>query len=249
MTPETPSTPEPQPAGISELSRVTGVYFEPAKTFEDIARRPSFWVPLLLIILCGMAVTFTISSRVGWERAMRHQLEMSPRVQQMTPEQREQVVQMQARFAGVGGFAFVLIGLPIYYAIVAGILLGITAIMNAGIKYKQMYAIMVYSSLPGLISGVLTIVVLFLKNPDDFNLSNPLAFNPGALMDPTSSSKFVYSLASSLDLFVFWTIFLIATGIKAAAGKKISFGGALAAVTVPWAIWIVGKAAIAGAFG
>jgi hypothetical protein len=58
----------------------------------------------------------------------------------------------------------------------------------------------------------------------------------------------MYSLASSLDLFVFWTIFLMATGIKAAAGKKLSFGGALCAVALPWAVFILGKAALAGVF-
>jgi hypothetical protein len=96
---------------------------------------------------------------------------------------------------------------------------------------------------------LLGIVVMNLKNPDEFNINNPTAFNPGAFLDPQSASKFVYSLASSLDLFVIWTILLIATGIKAAAGKKLSFGGAFFAVALPWAIWIFCKAALAGLRG
>jgi len=48
-------------------------------------------------------------------------------------------------------------------------------------------------------------------------------------------------------LFVFWTIFLIATGLKAAAGKKLTFTGALMAVLLPWAVVVLGKAALAGA--
>jgi hypothetical protein len=51
-----------------------------------------------------------------------------------------------------------------------------------------------------------------------------------------------------LDLFVIWTILLMATGLKAAAGKKLTFTGALVAVVLPWAVWTLGKAAIAGAF-
>jgi len=88
--------------------------------------------------------------------------------------------------------------------------------------------------------------VLFLKNPDEVNVQNALAFNPGAFMDPATSSKFLYSLATSLDLFSFWTILLMATGLKAAAGKKLSFGGALFAVVFPWAVYVLGKSAWTG---
>ena len=90
-------------------------------------------------------------------------------------------------------------------------------------------------------------VVIMLKNPDDYNMNNPLVFNPGAFMDPTGP-KFMYSVMSSLDLFSFWSIFLIATGLKAAAGKKLSFGGALFAVILPWAVYVLLKSAVAGAF-
>jgi hypothetical protein len=55
-------------------------------------------------------------------------------------------------------------------------------------------------------------------------------------------------VASSLDLFVIWTILLMATGLKAAAGKKLTFTGALVAVVVPWLVVVLGKAAMAGVF-
>lgn len=248
MSPVNEPEPEPQPAGMGAFSRLTGVFFEPTKTFEDIAQRPSWIVPLVVVILSALAVSFAISSHLGWDRVMRHQLEMSPRTAQMTAEQREQAIQLQVKIASVSTYAGPIIGVPLYYLIIAGILLGITAIMSAGLKFKQVYAIVCYSGLPGLISAALLIAVMFLKNPDEFNLSNPLAFNPGAFMDPMSGSKFVYSVASSLDLFTIWTILLIATGIKAAAGKKVSFGGALCAVALPWAVWVLGKAAVAGVF-
>ena len=55
MTPEVAQAPEPTPAGMGVFSRITGVFFEPGKTFEDIGRRPSWFVPLLLSILSGLA--------------------------------------------------------------------------------------------------------------------------------------------------------------------------------------------------
>jgi Yip1 domain len=250
MTPETVIDAEPQPRRMSEMARLTGVFFEPKKTFEDIAQRPSFLVPLILILATSLTVMITFGQHVGWERFFRQQMENNTRLAQTTPEQREQVLAMQVKFASVGGAAGIVVGLPVYYLIAAAVLMGIVAgIMSAPVRFKQVYAIMCYASLTGVIAGILTLVVMFLKSPDQFNLQNALAFNPGAFLDPQSSSKFVYSLATSLDLFSFWTIFLIATGLKAAAGKKLSFGGALFSVILPWAVYVLGKSALAGVFG
>ena len=240
---------EPQPERMSEISRLTGVFFEPRKTFEDIAQRPGWLVPLVLIMVAALSVTVVFSQHIGWERFFRQQMETNTRMAQMTAEQRDQVLSMQMKFATVGGAATIVIGLPIYYLIASAILLGIVAgIMSAPLKFKQVFAVMCYASLTGVVSAILTLVVMFLKNPDQFNLQNPLAFNPAAFMDPTTTSKFLYSLGTSIDLFSFWTIFLIATGLKAAAGKKLSFGGALFSVILPWAVYVLGKSAIAGAF-
>ena len=120
--------------------------------------------------------------------------------------------------------------------------------MSAQLRLKQVFAIICYSGMPGLIMVLLAIAVMFMKPPDDFNLQNPLVFNPGAFMDPLTSSKFVYSLASSLDLFRLWQLVLIAIGLKAAAGKTLSTGGAMTAVFLPWVIWILCAAALSGVF-
>jgi hypothetical protein len=235
---------------MNEFARIAGVFFEPAKTFEDIASRPGWIVPLLLIIGVTVLYMALFAQHVGWERMMRQQFESSPRVAQLTPEQREQQIAVAARFAPIGGFAGAVVGIPVTYLLESAILLGIAAgMLSAPVKFKQVFAVICYTGLTTLIQVPIMIAVMFLKNPDDYNMRNPLMFNPGALMDPSSGSKFLYSLASSLDLFSFWMIFLAATGLKAAGGKKLSFGGALMAVIVPWAIWVLGKASLAGVFG
>src|ERR1043165_8104716 len=51
MTPEPLSAEEPERNGLSEGSRLAGVFFEPTKTFDDVAARPHFWTPLILFHL------------------------------------------------------------------------------------------------------------------------------------------------------------------------------------------------------
>jgi hypothetical protein len=140
------------------------------------------------------------------------------------------------------------LGPPIGILVIAGVMLGIVrGILSAPIRFKQMYAIFCYTSRPGVLQTALKAVVLVIKK-QEFNLLNPLAFNPAVFMDSQTSSKFVYSLAKSFDLFTLWTIALIVIGIKAAAGKKLSYGAAAAAVVVPWLAVIFIGASLAGLF-
>jgi len=232
---------------MSPFARIAGIFFEPGKTFEDIGRRPTWLLPLAVIVVAVLAFSLTYGHHVGWEQMMRQQLANSPRAAQMTPDQREAAITQGARFAPIFTYLTVIF-VPIGYLIVASVLLGMTAMMSAGLKFRQIFSVVCYAGLPSVIFSLLGIVVMLLKNPADFNIQNPLAFNVAAFLDPQATAKFVYSLALSIDLFSFWMIFLIATGLKAGGGRKLSFGGALTAVVVPWAVYVLGKSALAGLF-
>jgi len=228
---------------------MTGVFFEPTKAFTDIAARPRWIAPVLLIAIVSMCVTFLYSQRGGWRVMIEQQIANSSRQPQGTPEQQQQGIEMGVKIASIVGYVVPLI-VPVMFLIIAGVLTGIVAgILSAPVRFSQAFAIVCYANLPGIIRAILTIAVMQTKNIAEFDLKNPLMFNPGYFMDPKTGSKFLYSLASSLDLFSLWIMILIAIGLKAAAGKKLSFGGAFFAVALPWAVWVLGSAALAGLFG
>jgi hypothetical protein len=253
MSPETIPMEPPQPAGMSEMSRLSGVFFEPKKTFEDISARPAFIVPLLLVILSGVIFTAMMGQRVGWPEIARQSMQMNPRaaqqMEQVPPEQRDRMMSMQNTLAPVTAYAGQILGIPIGLLMAAGVfMLILKVMMSVPLRFKQVFAVLAYASLPNLIQNILKMVVLYLKKPDEFSMLNPLAFNPGAFMDFQSSSKFVYTIARSLDVFTFWMLILMAVGFSAAGGKKLSFGGALTAVLIPWALLVLLGASIAGIF-
>jgi len=235
---------------MSEAGRIAGVYFEPQKAFADIAARPRWIAPIALMIVAGMALTFLFGAHIGWENFMRKTLENNAQVQQMDPQKREEAIQRGVKFAPIFGYAGSAL-MPVINALaIAGAVLLMGKMMGvSSLNFKQMFAIGAYGLLPGFIFAVLTIVVMMLKNPDDFNLQNPLFFNIGAFFEPPpNTGKFLYSLASSFDLFSFWTIALLATGITAAE-RKFPFSKALAAVVIPWIVWVLARSAWAGIFG
>jgi hypothetical protein len=249
MTPEMPPETEPQPKGLGEGSRLMGVFFEPTKTFEDVAARPNFWAPLILVIVVSLTYMVLFGQHVGWERMIRQQTMASSQAAQLPADQLEQRIQMGAKFAPIFTYAAILVGVPLVWLIWSAVLLGIVkGMMSAQVRLKQVFAILAYASVPGVIMALLSIAVMFMKPPEDFNLQNPLFFNPGAMMDQATSSKFLYSLASSLDLFRLWSLVLTGIGLKAAGGKQLSMGGAMTAVFLPWAIWVLCSAALAGVF-
>ena len=246
MTPEPPSE---SAAPLSEAGRITGVYFDPKTAFADIAARPRPFVPLILLVVAAVAFTYCFTTRIGWQHYITQTMENNPRVQNLTPEQRQTQIEAGAKFAPILGYVGSVIGIPIVALIVAGVLVLMCKMVGAQLQFKTMFGITSYAMLPGLISSILAIIVMFLKNPEDFNLQNPLFFNAGAFFTPPpTTGKFLYSLASSIDLFTFWNIALLAVGISVAA-RKVPFSKALTAVIIPWVIWVLVKSAWAGAFG
>ena len=240
---------------MSEVSRITGVFLEPGKAFSDIAARPRFWVPLILGLLMGTVFMVAFGQRVGWERMMVQQLEKqmetNPRMQQMSLEQRQAAINMQHKIGSVLNVAMPFVAPVMGFAmtaLIAVFLLLFEKMMGADLKFRLAFAITCYAYLPFVIERAAATAVVFLKNPDDFNMENPTAFNLGAFLDP-QGSKAVLALAGSLDLFVIWTVLLLATGFAAAQPKKLTFGKALTGVLIPWAIWIVLKTGLAALRG
>jgi hypothetical protein len=253
MTPEDVTAVEPESAGMGEFSRLSGVFFEPGKAFADIAERPKWFLPLLLIIVATVAFYVAYGQHDGWQVFVQDQIDSSARAQQqmqnLSPEQRQASVNMQEKIMAPMYYVGPVLGMPLMYLVSSLILLGIASgLMSAGVKFKQIFAIECYAGLVGIIPHLLGIVVMFLKSPDQFNLMNPLVFNPAAFMDQKTASKFVYTLAAGTDLFVIWALILTVIGLKAAAGKKLSTGGAAVAVVLPYVLLLLLGATVAGAF-
>jgi hypothetical protein len=250
MTPEPVSVPpplstQPEQPRLSEASRLAGVFFFPGKAFVDIARRPRWWIPLILSALLSTVYLNAFTQRVGWESVIRPAIEQSANTQSMTAQQREQLIRSTAGFYSYLRFVTPILGL-VYIFIIAVILMFLfDTLMSAGVGLNRMMGVVSYAFLPLMLQTVLSMVVLYLKDPEDFNLQNPLMFNVGAFMSPESPAA-LRSLGSSIDLFPLWIMVLLATGVSAAA-RKMSFGKAFTAILGLWALFVCGKVALAAA--
>lgn len=238
----------PAAAKMSEFARLGNTFFDPKRTFADLAVKPRFWVPMILIIVLAVAYLSAFSSHVGWERFMRQQDEKSEQMQNLPADQREKAIEMQVKFAAPMGMAGAIVGTPVFFLASAGVLMFIfTNLLGSTVTFKQSLSIVSYSSLPGIIGSLAGLLVMFLKDPTDFDLQNPVGLNVGFYLDPNSTKAWIVSLCNSIDLLSFWSILLLATGFSIVAKKP--WKSALMGVLMPWAVYVlikVGWAAIRG---
>ncbi len=102
--------------GLSQVERVVDTFVAPSKTFKDILRSTSWWLPFLLLVLVTLVSTVAIEKQVGWDRVAENQIHQNPKQEEamanLTPEQRAGRMQVAAkiwRYLSYGSFAFILI--------------------------------------------------------------------------------------------------------------------------------------------
>ena len=227
-----------QPA-ISPFGRIIGVFFSPTATFEDIVRKPSWVLPVVLLTLFSIGVSFAINQRINWREFMAQQIEKSPQAASMSAEQKEQRIEGGAKFSPILTWAIGVCG-PIVFALVVALVMwgAYNLLGGANTNFGTSFAITSHAALTGLVSSLLFIVVLYLKAPGTVDLENPVATNLAAVL-PDDSAKWLVALLKSFDIFTFWTLILLAIGFATTNPKKLKGGKAFTIAFSVWAVYVV----------
>ena len=245
-----PPAAAPQPAPLSQGARIIDTFIAPSKTFTDLRRSAAWWAPFFFMVLVSTALVYTAGQRIGFRKIMETQMQAQPKAQdrldRLSPEDREQQLEKGAKVTGIISYVFPVITLIIWLILATLFFATFKIAAGADVSFGASFAIVVYAALPLMLKSVLAIISLLAGvSPDSFTFQNPVATNPGYFMSPTDG-VFLYSLATSVDIFLIWTLVLTAIGfacvgkVKSATSYAIVFG---------WGIlFIVGGAALSAAF-
>lgn len=244
-----PPAPE-TPQGLSEAERVIDTFVAPSKTFTDIQRNASWFVPFLIIAIFSLGFIFAIDKKIGWDQIMQNEIAKNPtaqaRLDKLPPEQRDNALQVQMKITKVFAYANPVVVLIIYLVVAAIVLAVFNFGFGAQLRYMTSMAIVTYASLPTILSALLGAIVMFAGvDPEAFNIRNPVATNPAYFMDPTKN-KFLYGVVSAFDVITLWVIFLVAIGVS--ANSKVKKGTAFLTLFVLFLLFKVGGAALGAAF-
>ena len=182
---------------LTQVERVVDTFISPSKTFVDILRDASWWLPWLLSILVTLGFGIAIQQKVGWDLAYANILLHSPQAQQDRMSQLAPEQQAKQKAIGAAFVKYIFWGTPVlslvFAAIAAGVLM---ATLNFGLgghaTFSRMFAVWMYGALPFLIQGILGIITLFAGlDADSFNLKNPVGTNAGYFLPLESVDSLV----------------------------------------------------------
>ena len=222
---------------LSQVERVADTFLAPSKTFTDILRSTSWWLPFVIFMVVSACFAFAVDQKIGYdsvaEQAVQQSQMTQDRLASLTPEQRAKAIHQQAvgtkYFSYIGGIFFLL------FALFGALLNWATINFGFGAKttFGQNFALQMYSSLPLAIKSVVSIVLIYAGvGADNFNMRNPIGTNPGFYM--ADSAAWLKAALSFFDIFGLWALVLAVIGLACISGKS---KGQAAVVVFGW--WFV----------
>lgn len=224
-----PATPLPTPApdvALSQTARIVNTFIAPSKTFADVRRSASWWVPFILLSVVALAFFYQVDQKIGLRKVAENQISESPRatrqMENLPPDQREQALTRQ-----VAVTRYFLYGYPaiilLWNLIVAAVLFATFRFAaGAELRFSASFAVVMYASLPLLVKTVLSMLsVAAGASPDSFNIRNPVATNPGYFLT-RADAPFLYGIATAVDICMIWTLIVTAIGFSSVGKVKRS---------------------------
>lgn len=242
MSIEAPPAPAPR---TNPLQRLGGVIAAPDRTLREIAVRPDWIVPLLLILIISIVSAIFVTPRVDWESTVREQMEDDGR----SPEEIEQAIEIVGKFQKFTlplTAAFV----PIFLIIIAACFLLGFKVMGGEGGFKQSWAVTLYSWIPQLIKGIIASVLIIRAGTVTAEEAGTLLKSNLGFLADMSDAPALFTLLSSIDVFNIWTVILLVIGL--AYAHRVSRAKSAAIVVTLWVVSIlvrVGLAALQGVGG
>jgi hypothetical protein len=196
----------------------------------DLRRNASWWVPWLLISIASVGFVFALEKRIGWAQVLETQVQSNPKTaaqfERMAPEQRAKSLKTQAMVGSVIGYAAPVTTL-LAMVVIAGVMLGT---FNFGfgtkLRYGELLSASAYSLLPSILNTGLMVLMLFLVEPEEYDVNNAAATSVGYFVPNTM--PFLKTLLGVFDVFTLWQVFLLAVAVAQLSKRKVKTGTAFA---------------------
>ncbi len=235
---------------LTEVQRVADTFFAPSKTFADIRRNRSWWLPFLLMVVFGYVFSGTLLHRLGpagiADSALRADAHKYEQFKELPAEQQATQRRIIGTVTTYSLYSFPLLQLA--FTAFGALLLwvGFNFLLGGASTWPGMFAVATFASLPAILRSILGVVMLFVGDLDSFNLQDPIGTNPGYYLSSTAA-PWLHAFLGSFDLFTLWILFLYALGGSIVARVKSTSGYAL--VFGAWFLYVLVKTGIAAAMG
>lgn len=195
--------------------RIVEVFTSPGQLFEALRETPAWIGALLFIIGAGFLAQFFVP-----EDLIRDLIRA-----QAGPDTTSQQVDAALRIGAITRYIGSVLGPPIVFAIIAGILLLFYNVIQGGEgTFKQLFSATIHANLIGTIGGIAVLPLAIARG----DLQTALALDllvPG--IDPSS---FPFRFLHGVNVFGIWTIIVLGIAVSRIY-PKVSTGGAIGFLT------------------
>jgi Yip1 domain len=240
----------PPPAThLSQMGRVVNTFVAPSRTFADVLRDRSWWLPFLLTVVITYLFFWAAATKVGFHQLAINSINESPsraaQFEKLNAQQQETQLSVAATFTKGIFIAWPILSL-IIVSVFSLILWGCLKVPGGQADFTGIFAVLMYAGLIPLVKLVLAIIVLFAAgDASGFNINNPIPTNGGFFLD-ASSAHWLKSLLTSLDVITVWNLLVVSIGC--AIVSKIKKGPAMAVVFGLWFVVVLCGVALAAMF-
>ena len=220
--------------GLSQAERVVDTFIAPSKTFTDILRSASWWLPFLIATVIAMSVAFTIDKKITFDSVAELSIHQNAKSEEqmatLEPAARAHqihVIGNSMKYSMYGSSIIILI-ITAFVALLnwAGLNFG----LGANTTYGQNFAVAMYAGLPRAVMGILNMICIGAGvGTENYDLNNPVGTNLGYYL--TDAPQWIRTALSFFDLFGLWSLALSVIGLAIISRKT---KGQAAIVAVGW---------------
>ena len=202
-----------QSPALEPVGRLAGVFVAPTRTFERIAERPTWVLPLMLWTLVTILVSIPMTKRMDLEGMIRRQIAQTG---QTVSESRVRESLARAENFRSFGIVAAALGPAAVTVFFGGLFWLVWKLFGSDVTFAQTYGVTTHAFLPSALGGLLILpMILSRAKIDPRTAGTLLRSNLGFLTDPVRHPVRA-SILQSFDVFSFWTLALLVIGISAA---------------------------------
>lgn len=231
----------------SGIARIWGVLVSPASTFRAIAAKPSWIVPLLLLVGIGLAGSFLLTDKMDWGEITRESIAASGR--EVPEDQLEVIVDFQEKAGPIFLIGGSVVLQPIIFLLLALVFLVTFKVLGGELNFVRSFSVILHGLMPRAVMGLLSIPVILGRSEfgyEDLRDNSVLTSNLSSFA-PDDAGPALIGLLSSVDVFSIWALGLLIVGFATVA--KVSKASAATGVLGLWIVYVLGKVGLASLGG
>jgi hypothetical protein len=231
---------------MSNLQKIWRIFSEPSKTFTALSKKPSWFVPVAILLIVGI-----ISAFITYPFQVKLQVDAIQEMDRLSPEQKQEIIERVEEQAGQTGprllrSAIQPVVLVFFMVFGAAVFLwfGGNLLLGADVSFKKVLSIYSYSALVGVFGVPATIVKLpLMMVKKSIMVQTSLA----AVLPSADLKSVLFHSLSRFDIFEIWQIAVVSIGIAIVCNFSVKKSAGL--VIGLWVVWSIIAVVLGRIFG